>query len=156
MLCVLSARVRGIYGLWRLERHLFFKYEQKAIRRARRYAFGVVVLQRALNNSSFQNSLFVLHACLFLLLLSIHFPPGVPVEIDVSFARRGPRPVLAHADGREVHLIPFFAVEVVTQSAFERVFYVLFMFAVKVVAVAGFSVRRGSSRVELDVKDGVS
>ena len=116
----------------------------------------MVVLQRALNNSSLQNSLFVLRACLFLLLLSIRFPPGVPVEIDVSFARRGPRPVLAHADGREVHLIPFFAVEVVTQSAFERVFYVLFMFAVKVVAVAGFSVRRGSSRVELDVKDGVS
>ena len=90
------------------------------------------------------------------LLLSVDSTSGVPVEIDVSFARSGPRPVLAHADGREVHLIPFFAVEVVTQSAFEHVFYVLFMFAVKVVAVAGFSVRRGSSRVELDVKDGVS
>ena len=84
--------------------------------------------------------------------MSVGFPFGVPIEIDVPFAGSGPRPVLAHADGREVHLVPFFAIEVVAQGAFERVFYVLFVFAVEVVPVAGLAVGGGSSRVELDVK----
>ena len=90
------------------------------------------------------------------LLLSIDSTSGVPIEIDVPFARRGPRPVLTHAGGREVHLIPFIAIEIIAQSAVERVFYVLFVLTVKIVTVARFAVGGGSSWVELDVEDRVS